>query len=87
MQYIVVLLAGHYKYVPADIPATLVAAGADLEAKDKSGLTALEISLLSGWQNIAYLLLNNGAKTTGVAAIKGRITCPDCKRVVAQYNL
>ncbi|KXZ54040.1 hypothetical protein GPECTOR_5g15 [Gonium pectorale] len=79
--------AGHYKYPPAEIPAALVKAGADMEVKDKSGLTALQVSLLSGWQNIAELLINSGASTSGVAAIKGRLTCPDCKRIVAQYNL
>lgn len=31
----------------------LVDAGADLEAKDAKGRTALEVALLSGWQNIA----------------------------------
>ncbi|KAG2446897.1 hypothetical protein HYH02_008053 [Chlamydomonas schloesseri] len=79
--------AGHYKYPPAEIPAALVKAGADLEAKDKAGLTALQVSLLSGWQNIAELLIKSGASTAGVAAIKPRLTCPDCKRIVAQYNL
>ncbi|PNW76653.1 hypothetical protein CHLRE_11g467773v5 [Chlamydomonas reinhardtii] len=79
--------AGHYKYPPAEIPAALVKAGADLEAKDKSGLTALQVSLLAGWQNIAELLIKSGASTAGVASIKSRLTCPDCKRIVAQYNL
>ncbi|KAG2429521.1 hypothetical protein HXX76_010756 [Chlamydomonas incerta] len=79
--------AGHYKYPPAEIPAALVKAGADMEAKDKAGLTALQVSLLAGWQNIAELLIKSGASTSGVAAIKPRLTCPDCKRLVAQYNL
>ncbi|EFJ42946.1 hypothetical protein VOLCADRAFT_107046 [Volvox carteri f. nagariensis] len=79
--------AGHYKYPPNEIPAALVKAGADMEAKDKSGLTALQVSLLSGWQNIAELLIKAGASTAGVAAVKNRLTCPDCKRLVAQYNL
>lgn len=79
--------AGHYKYPPSEIPAALVKAGADMEAKDKSGLTALQVSLLSGWQNIAELLIKSGASTEGVAYIKSRLTCPDCKRLVAQYNL
>ena len=30
----------------------LVKAGADLEVKDAKGLTALQISILAGWQNI-----------------------------------
>ena len=42
---------------------------------------------MSGWQNISELLIKSGASTAGVAAIKGRLTCPDCKRVVAQYKL
>lgn len=58
-----------------------------MEAKDKNGLTALQVSLLSGWQNIGYLLVDSGAATDGVPAIKGRLTCPDCKRLVAKYNL
>ncbi|GLI66316.1 hypothetical protein VaNZ11_010094 [Volvox africanus] len=79
--------AGHYKYPPGEIPAALVKAGADMEAKDNNGLTALQVSLLSGWQNVAELLIKSGASTSGVSAIKGRLTCPDCKRLVAQYNL
>lgn len=39
----------HYKYPPAEIPAKLIQAGADIEARDSKGLTALQISLLSGW--------------------------------------
>ncbi|KAG2498660.1 hypothetical protein HYH03_003406 [Edaphochlamys debaryana] len=78
---------GHYKYPPAEIPAALVKAGADMEAKDGKGMTALQVSLLAGWQNIAELLIKSGASTAGVAAVKPRLTCPDCKRLVAQYNL
>jgi ankyrin repeat protein len=78
---------GHYKYPPKDIPAALLTAGADMEAKDRSGLTALQVSLVAGWQNISELLIKSGASTAGVAAIKPRLTCPDCKRIVAQYNL
>jgi len=79
---------GHYKYPPAGIPSLLVKAGADLEKRDAtSGNTAFEIALLSGWQNIAYLLLDAGASTAGVADIKGRLTCPDCKRLVAEKGL
>lgn len=93
-------------------------AGADLEARDADGLTALEVSLLKGWQRVSYLLLENNASRSGVAAIKargsgravvresndfprvraesagpaphlpqGKITCPDCKRVVMEYKL
>ncbi|PNH09356.1 hypothetical protein TSOC_004029 [Tetrabaena socialis] len=46
-----------------------------------------QVSLLAGCQNISELLIKSGASTAGVAAIKGRLTCPDCKRLVAQYNL
>jgi ankyrin repeat protein len=31
----------------------LISAGADKDAKDRNGLTALQVSLLAGWQNIA----------------------------------
>lgn len=78
---------GHYKYPPQEIPALLIQSGADLEAKDATGCTALQVALLSGWQNIAELLIKNGAKTGGVPDIKASITCPDCKRIVATYNL
>ncbi len=47
----------------------------------------VQVSLLAGWQNIAELLIKSGASTAGVASIKARLTCPDCKRLVAQYNL
>lgn len=79
--------AGHYKYPPAEIPALLIQSGANLEAKDSNGRTALQVALLSGWQNIAELLIKSGAQTGGVPDIKASITCPDCKRIVATYNL
>jgi hypothetical protein len=48
----------------------------------------LQVALLSGWQNIAELLIKNGASTSTVTAdTKAAITCPDCKRIVASYNL
>ncbi|GFH29851.1 ANK_REP_REGION domain-containing protein, partial [Haematococcus lacustris] len=34
---------GHYKYPPREIPAALLEAGADKEARDKAGLTALQV--------------------------------------------
>lgn len=79
--------AGHYKYPPAEIPALLIQSGANLEAKDASGRTALQVALLSGWQNIAELLIKSNAQTGAVPDIKASITCPDCKRIVATYNL
>mmetsp|Transcript_26335 Transcript_26335/g.71258 ORF Transcript_26335/g.71258 Transcript_26335/m.71258 type:complete len:203 (+) Transcript_26335:50-658(+) len=78
---------GHYKYPPQEIPQMLIDMGADLEQKNSQNLTALEVSLLSGWQNIAELLLKAGANTSGVPSIAPRVTCPDCKRLIAQYNL
>jgi hypothetical protein len=48
----------------------------------------LQVALLSGWQNIAELLIKNGASTSTVTSdVKAAITCPDCKRIVATYNL
>lgn len=78
---------GHYKYPPSEIPEALIQAGANIEAKDRNGNTPLEISLLSGWQNIAELMLKHEAKTGGVASISTRVTCPVCKRMIAVYNL
>ncbi|KAF5843676.1 hypothetical protein DUNSADRAFT_10851 [Dunaliella salina] len=93
---------GHYKYPPQEIPKMLIDMGADLEQRNAQDLTALEVSLLSGWQNIAggllvllyedmlqdkELLLKAGASTSGVPSIAPRVTCPDCKRLIAQYNL
>jgi uncharacterized protein YbaR (Trm112 family) len=79
---------GHYKYPPAGIPTMLIDKGADLEARDpETGKTAFELSLVKGWQNIGYLLLDRGASASGVAAIKGQLTCPDCKRLVAEKGL
>mmetsp|Transcript_23454 Transcript_23454/g.51493 ORF Transcript_23454/g.51493 Transcript_23454/m.51493 type:complete len:201 (-) Transcript_23454:240-842(-) len=78
---------GHYKYIPSEIPAALIRGGADLEARDSKGLSALQVSLLSGWYHTAELLISSRASTAGVAAIKSRVTCPDCKRLIARYNL
>ena len=79
---------GHYKFPPDGIPKTLIDYKININAKNNDNKTALEISLLSGWQKIAMLLLDNGADRSVVTNdIKQRITCPDCKRVVKQYNL
>lgn len=37
------LPAGHYKYPPAEIPTLLIQSGANLEAKDSKGRTALQV--------------------------------------------
>lgn len=79
---------GHYKYPPTEIPKKLIENGIDLNAKDGFGQTALEISLLSGWQKLAMLYLDNGADRSVVTSdVVQRITCPDCKRVVREYKL
>jgi ankyrin repeat protein len=79
---------GHYKYPPMVIPKLLVDSGIDINATDGNGETALEISLLSGWQKIAMLLLDSGADRSVVTdSVKQRIRCPDCKRVVREYGL
>ena len=79
---------GHYKYPPAGVPSLLIDSGISIDAKNGDGQTALEISLLSGWQKIAYLLLDRGADRSVVTqSTVSRITCPDCKRVVREYNL
>lgn len=79
---------GHYKYPPDDIPKFLIDSKLNINEKNNEGKTALVISLLSGWQKISMLLLDNGADTSGVTnEVKQKITCPDCKRVVRQYNL
>jgi Ankyrin repeats (3 copies) len=79
---------GHYVYPPNGIPKLLIESGLDLDAKDRKGQSALEISLLNGWQNIATLLLDSGADRTVVTdQIKKRIRCPDCKLVVKKYKL
>jgi ankyrin repeat protein len=79
---------GHYQYPPASIPKLLVDSGLDLNAKNPEGYTALELSLLRGWQKIAMLLLDSGADRSVVTdGIKSRLTCPDCKKVVRDYKL
>lgn len=82
---------GHYQYPPepeGSIPKMLIAAKIDINARNKDNRTALELSLLSGWQRIAYLLLESGADRSVVTQeVKSKITCPDCKRVVKEYQL
>ena len=79
---------GHYQYPPSGIPKLLVDSGLDLNARNPAGSTALEISLLKGWQKIAMLLLDSGADRTVVTeSVKSRLTCPDCKKVVRDYRL
>ena len=46
---------GHYKFPPSGIPKLLIDAGIDVNAKNSNGATALEISLLSGWQKVLYI--------------------------------
>jgi len=79
---------GHYQFPPSDIPKTLIEGGIDINAKNNDKKTALEISLLSGWQKISMLLLDNNADRTVVTReVVDKITCPDCKRVVREYKL
>ena len=79
---------GHYQYPPHEIPKLLIEKGIDMNRKNLNNKTALEISLLSGWQKIAMLLLDSGADRSVVTQkIVSKITCPDCKRVVREYNL
>ena len=47
---------GHYKFPPSGIPKLLIDSGIDINAKNSNGATALEISLLSGWQKVLHLL-------------------------------
>ena len=79
---------GHYRFPPNEIPTTLIKGGIDINAKNAQQKTALEISLLSGWQKISMLLLDNNADRTVVTnEVVSKITCPDCKRVVKEYKL
>jgi len=79
---------GHYQYPPQEIPKLLIEKGIDINRKNLNDKTALEISLLSGWQKISMLLLDNGADRSVVTQdVVSKITCPDCKRVVREYNL
>ena len=79
---------GHYQFPPAVIPTLLIDRGIDINATNGDNQTALEISLLSGWQKIAMLLLDRGADRSVVTeSVKSKIRCPDCKRVVQTYSL
>ena len=84
----VIAKKGHYRFPPSEIPTQLIKGGIDINAKNGNGKTALEISLLSGWQKISMLLLDNSADRTVVTnEVISKITCPDCKRVVKEYKL
>ena len=48
----IIARVGHYKYPPAGIPKFLIESGININARNYSGVTALEISLLSGWQKV-----------------------------------
>lgn len=48
---------GHYKYPPNDIPKLLIDSGLDVNKVDAKGNTALQISLLSGWQKVRSFYL------------------------------
>ena len=79
---------GHYRFPPSEIPLSLIKGGIDVNSKNGEQKTALEISLLSGWQKISYLLLENNADRSVVTnEVVSKITCPDCKRVVKEYKL
>lgn len=79
---------GHYQFPPSEIPKTLIDGGLNINAKNKDNKTSLEISLLSGWQKISMLLLDNNADRSVVTKdVVSRLTCPDCKRVVKEYEL
>ena len=48
---------GHYKYPPDNIPKLLVTNGINVNARNGRGETALEISLLSGWQVVTVMII------------------------------
>lgn len=48
----IIAKVGHYKYPPSGIPKLLIDSGIDVNAKNSNGATALEISLLTGWQKV-----------------------------------
>ena len=84
----VIAKKGHYSYPPADIPKILIDGGIDINKKNNEQRTALEISLLSGWQKISYLLLDaNADRSVVTKEVVDRVTCPDCKRVIREYKL
>jgi ankyrin repeat protein len=56
----VIARIGHYKYPPAGIPKLLIDSGVDVNAKNHNGATALDISLLSGWQKVYIALPSFG---------------------------
>ena len=79
---------GHYLFPPSEIPKMLIDGGIEINKKNNEQRTALEISLLSGWQKISYLLLDaNADRSVVTKEVVDRITCPDCKRVVKEYKL
>lgn len=47
---------GHYKFPPTGIPKLLIDSGIDVNMKNGNGATALEISLLSGWQKVLFII-------------------------------
>jgi ankyrin repeat protein len=79
---------GHYIFPPNEIPKSLIVGGINIDEKNNENKSALEISLLSGWQKISMLLLDNNADRSVVTKeVVDRITCPDCKKVVKEYKL
>lgn len=80
---------GHYRYPPQKIPAELIKAGANLEARDDEGHTPLMVAADIGWQFTGSLLVDAGASTAELAQLyaDGYVTCPDGVKMLEERGI
>lgn len=65
---------------------TLLTHKADINLRNKQGLTAIQVALQSGWQDTAAFLFEHGATFTAATRKETQIRCPDCLKVVATWE-
>jgi ankyrin repeat protein len=63
----------------------LLDAKANINLANKDGASPIQVAAQSGWQDTVAFLLQRGAKLDAESK-KWKISCPDCRRVLAQFE-